>query len=87
MVADHAHLLLSMPPTVAPSDAASRFKGASSHAVRNSLPTLNFKWQAEYGVLSFSERGLAAVTEYVQNQPERHRTGDLLAPLERINAT
>jgi putative transposase len=84
MVADHSHLLVSMPPKVAPADAISRFKGASSHAVRGALPTVAFRWQAEYGVLSFSKHGLGALTEYVQNQRERHARGDLLAPLERI---
>lgn len=84
MVADHAHLLISMPPTVAPSDAASRFKGASSHAVRNTLPSAAFRWQAEYGVLSLSERGLKVVIDYVEHQRERHQIGDLIAPLERI---
>jgi putative transposase len=87
MFSDHAHLLVAMPPTVAPSNAASQFKGASSHAVRGVLPDLAFRWQAEYGVLSLSERGLPAVTNYAVNQRERHQTGQLLAPLERIDET
>lgn len=87
MVADHVHLLVSLPPVVAPSDAALRFKGASSHSVRGTMPAVAFRWQAEYGVLSLSERGLSTVIEYVQSQRERRETGDLLAPPERIQET
>lgn len=86
MVADHVHVALSIPPSVVVSEAVGRLKGASSHAVRNGpLALAEFSWQAEYGALSVSPRGLDDLIEYVTSQPARHATGRLQAALERID--
>ena len=44
-----------------------------------------FSWQSEYGVLSFGERNLADVVDYVNNQPARHAENRLWRPLEPTN--
>jgi putative transposase len=85
MVADHIHVLASIPPSIAVSEAMRRFKGGSSHAVNDGRSiTAEFRCQAEYGALSMSDRSLPTVIEYVNDQPNRHADGNLIATLERI---
>lgn len=45
---DHVHLSVSIPPTVAITDAVRRLKGASSHGVGRALPNAGFGWQDGY---------------------------------------
>jgi len=86
MVADHVHVAVSIPPSVAVSEAVGRLKGASPHALHNSPePLSDFGSQAEYGALSISGRGLDELIEYVVNQPARHAANGLHAALERID--
>ena len=85
IVADHAHVVLSIPPKLAVAEVIGRLKGVSSHAVRshqNQGPI--FSWQGEYGVLSLTEKALPFVISYVTNQHERHANNELLLTLERI---
>jgi putative transposase len=85
LVADHVHVALTIPPTVAVADALSRLKGASSHLVGQRLPqAIGFAWQAEYGALSLTERALPTVIAYVQNQKQHHAANTLIHGLERI---
>lgn len=81
---DHVHVVVSAPPKIAPAELAKRLKGASAHAInedkgrdRARQPEAAFAWQAEYGVLSFGEKALPAMTNYVLHQRERHATRDL----------
>jgi putative transposase len=84
MVDDHAHLALSIPPTVAISEVVRRLKGASSHLVAQRLTSGDgFAWQSEYGVLSLTERALPTVVAYVQNQKQHHADNTLIHGLER----
>jgi len=87
MITDHVHLLASIPPSIAVSEAMRRFKGGTSHAVNDGRKlAVEFRWQAEYGALSLTDRGLPTVIEYVNNQAQRHANGNLIATLERIEA-
>jgi putative transposase len=80
---DHIHLAVSIPPTIAVTDAIGRLKGSASHFVNRSTARAGrFSWQTEYAVLSFGERNLADVVDYVQNQPARHAENRLWRPLE-----
>ena len=84
---DHVHVAASIPPTVPLSKAIGRWKGAVSHAINQDAPRAGgeaFAWQAEYGVFSLGERAMPDVLAYVQNQRERHGSGDLWLGLERI---
>lgn len=72
---DHVHVAASIPPTKSIPDIVARWKGASSHLLNHAEQLdehTHFSWQSEYGIVSFSERNLAAVTEYINDQPNRH---------------
>ena len=61
-----------------------QLKGASSHWVTHVSPFQEpFAWQEGYGVLSFGKRSLPQVVDYVLHQRERHRSGQLIAEMER----
>lgn len=72
--ADHIHLLASMPPTMALSDAMRIIKTNSSRWVHGKWPAKNnFGWQTGYGAFSVSKSGVADVTSYIAAQEEHHR--------------
>ena len=74
-VADHVHLLLSVPPSVAVSKAVQLIKGGSSHWIKDTFPKMTyFAWQDGYGAFTVSESQLGAIREYIQRQAEHHRT-------------
>jgi putative transposase len=82
---DHVHVVVSVPPNVAISDVVGRMKGASTHALNhqpNQPPDRNFSWQTEYGILSFGEKALPSVVEYIENQKEHHASQRLWPTLE-----
>ncbi|MGG6264443.1 IS200/IS605 family transposase [Leptolyngbya sp. AN03gr2] len=83
-MADHIHLIVSIPPTLAISDYVCRVKGGSSHYVNHSLPSepLAFAWQLEYGVFSMGESQSPTAIAYVQNQKRHHENGSLIRALE-----
>ena len=56
-----------------------QLKGSSSHEMGKAL-----QWQSGYGVVSFGKRDLRWVVDYVLNQKERHKRGDISDRLERI---
>ncbi len=72
VVEDHAHMLVSAPPSIAPSVLIGQVKGASSHLVRH-LGWSEFAWQSEYGVKTVSERDVPIVMRYIQNQEQHHQ--------------
>ncbi len=84
-IEDHIHVAVSIPPKIAVADCVKHFKGASSHYV-NHQPNAseNFSWQEGYGALTFGDRAMNDVVEYVRNQKEHHRRGSTRAPFERI---
>jgi hypothetical protein len=41
-------------------------------------------WQAEYGVSSFSEKALASIVAYINNQKKHHTKNTLNGVLEHI---
>ncbi len=74
-VADHIHLLLSTPASMALSKAVQLIKGGSSHWMKETFPNLmGFAWQDGYGAFTVSQSQLDAVREYIRNQEEHHRT-------------
>jgi putative transposase len=62
-----------------------QLKGSSSHAVNKlgSARLGTFRWQAEYGALSFGDNALPRVINYVEHQSDHHASGRLIAKLER----
>jgi putative transposase len=69
---DHVHIAISIPPKSAVADRIGRMKGASSRRVKLETGSAGdgFGWQPEYGVFSFSQRGLDEVVAYGENQRE-----------------
>ena len=74
-VADHVHLLLSMPTTIAVAKAIQSIKSGSSAWIHQTFPELrNFGWQQGYGAFSISVSHLAETISYIEHQVEHHRT-------------
>jgi REP element-mobilizing transposase RayT len=82
-VEDHMHLAVSVPPSVALSDFVARLKGSSSHRLNETLEDA-FAWQKGYGVVSFGEKQLPWVVEYVKTQKEHHADRTVVGKLEEI---
>jgi hypothetical protein len=60
-------------------------KGNSSHAINHVVkPHYNFYWQNEYGVLSFAEKNLAGIVQYIHNQKEHHAKGTINQAMETV---
>lgn len=86
-IEDHGHVVVSIPPRMAVGDYVGKLKGASSHWVTHlSGYKEPFAWQEGYGILSFSKRSLPQVVQYVLLQREHHRSGQLIADMEHIEA-
>ncbi|MGA7671091.1 MAG: IS200/IS605 family transposase [Nitrolancea sp.] len=78
---DHVHLAVSIPPTLAVATAVQRIKGGSSRAINEEFMR-EFRWQAEYGVDTFSKRHLGGVVGYISHQRQHHADGSLWASIE-----
>ena len=83
---DHLHVAISIPPKLSVATLIGRLKGASTHYVNEEYPDGTFMWQAEYGVLSFSERSLSRVVDYVKNQKKHHANNTLDMVMENFGA-
>jgi putative transposase len=71
---DHVHLVLGMPPTLAPSKMVQLLKGGSSKWIHDTFPALRgFGWQDGYGAFTVSKSNLPEVIKYVETQREHHR--------------
>jgi len=82
---EHVHLVTAVPPKTALSIFIGQIKGVSSHFVNHELDLpYYFRWQSEYGVISFAKRSLPDVVRYVKNQKEIHRKRQLIAGFERV---
>jgi REP element-mobilizing transposase RayT len=74
-VADHVHLLLSLPSTLAIANAIQVIKGESSKWVHDTFPQHHaFSWQEGYGAFSIGISQKDVTVAYIQNQKEHHRT-------------
>jgi REP element-mobilizing transposase RayT len=86
--ADHVHLLLKLPASIAIADMLRLIKANSSKWINESeFSPGAFAWQAGYGAFSVSESQAPAVGRYIQNQVEHHRAQsfqeEFVALLER----
>ena len=74
-VADHLHILLSLPATISVAKAMQLLKGNSSKWIHETFPQLrSFAWQEGYGAFSISVSAIEETRFYIQNQGEHHRT-------------
>jgi REP element-mobilizing transposase RayT len=73
-VADHVHLLLSLPATMPIAKAMQLIKGGSSKWVHETFPEQGaFAWQEKYGAFSVSVSQLDKIVRYIENQETHHR--------------
>ena len=73
-VADHVHILLSLPATISISKAMQLIKGGSSKWIHETFPNQRlFSWQEEYGAFSVSVSQLDKTVAYIRGQAEHHR--------------
>jgi REP element-mobilizing transposase RayT len=71
-VADHVHLLILLPPTIAIADFMSKLKANSSSWAKKQTNG-RFAWQSRYGAFTVSESQAGRVREYIRTQEEHHR--------------
>ena len=85
-VADHVHVLLTLPATLAVADLVKHLKGNSSHFINatGAMPGL-FRWQGSYAALSVSSADRATVQAYLVNQAVHHQQGDVDLELEQVS--
>jgi putative transposase len=73
-VADHVHILLSLPATLSIAKATQLLKGNSSKWIRETFPKMrSFAWQEGYGAFSVGISGVDATVNYIRNQTEHHQ--------------
>jgi putative transposase len=84
-VADHVHVAVSIPPKVAVAQWAKRVKGVSAFEINNQFSESlePFRWQEGYGVLTFGEKNINTVVEYINRQQEHHANYKLIDWLEK----
>ena len=75
--ANHVHILLSIPPSIAVSKAIQLIKGASSKWMKNSCPKQRlFEWQRGYGAFSIGVSQVKSTVRYISDQAAHHRKTD-----------
>ncbi len=73
-VADHVHLLISLPPSLPVADITRVLKTNSSRWIHEKWPAKkDFSWQAGYGAFSVSESNMETAKRYIENQETHHR--------------
>ena len=74
-VADHVHLLLSLPTTIGGAKAIQLIKSGSSAWIHQTFGELRtFSWQQGYGAFSVSISQVPQTVHYIEHQLEHHRT-------------
>jgi REP element-mobilizing transposase RayT len=74
-VADHVHIVTTLPRTVSQAQLIEQIKKASSKWIKSlDARYRGFFWQRGYGAFSVSPSQLDAVLDYVNNQREHHRS-------------
>ncbi|MCU0482305.1 MAG: IS200/IS605 family transposase [Anaerolineae bacterium] len=85
-VADHIHIVMMIHPSYSVADIVQQLKGISSHEINQGFALKeNFYWQSGYGALTYGEKVIPQVIEYVANQKQHHEAGNLLPYLEKID--
>jgi REP-associated tyrosine transposase len=73
-IENHIHILVSLKPSLAPSDFARKIKTNSSKWIHENYPKLrDFAWQPGFSCFSVSESTKDSVIKYIDNQEEHHK--------------
>ena len=84
-IADHTHLVASVPPSVAVATFVGQVKAVASVKLNQSgISKVHFAWQEEYGAFSFDGKRLPYYVAYVEKQKEHHAAGTTFPVLERL---
>lgn len=71
--ADHAHVLLLLPPTMPVAKAVQLIKAGSSKWLRETFPTVQrFSWQEGYGAFTIGTTQVGETIGYIERQREHH---------------
>ena len=81
---DHAHILLSLPSSVAIAEAMRKIKGGSSRWLHESCGITDFEWQQGYGAFTIGWSQVDATVKYIAGQQEHHRKRDFQAEFWRF---
>ena len=86
--ANHVHVLLVLPSTMAIAKAIQLLKAGSSLWIHDTFPSQRgFTWQEGYGAFSLGVSQVEATKKYIESQAEHHRKRtfqeEFLAFLER----
>ena len=74
-MADHVHIVTTLPRTVSQAQMIEQIKKASSKWIKSLHPRYRgFFWQRGYAAFSVSPSKLDALLKYVETQKEHHRT-------------
>ena len=80
--ATHLHLVLSIPPSLAVSDAIGLLKAGSTRRINRAYPEANFAWQRDSLIYSVSATALERIVGYVKAQKVHHAQGTTIAVFE-----
>lgn len=81
-VADHVHLLTTVPPTIAVSDFMREIKAGSSGWMHKRDP--DFEWQRGYAAFTVNQSIIPDVDRYISAQEQHHAKTDFLGELKRL---
>lgn len=84
-MADHLHVVTTIPPTLSTASFVKNLKGTTSRFVNKECHR-PFRWQAGYGVFTISERSVPRAVEYVNRQKQHHEAGQIIPAYERCGA-
>lgn len=81
-VADHIHLLVSLPSTLSIAKAMQLVKGGSSKGIHDSFAEHRlFEWQEGYAAFPIGIGDVNRTVDYINNQAEHHRQRDFKTEL------
>jgi putative transposase len=75
-MADHVHVLLSLPAKLPVAKAVQLVKAGSSKWMHDEMKRPLFAWQEAYGAFSIGVSQVPATVKYIQNQGEHHKARD-----------
>ena len=81
---DHIHVAVRIKPSISVADWVGKVKGYSSKSVHEMFPESDFAWQGGYGVLTFGQKQLPFVRDYIDRQKEHHQSMSLFPALEHF---
>ena len=71
-ISDHAHVLLSLPPTMGIAKAIQLLKSGSSKWMHKEIGLRSFDWQEGYGAFTIGVSQIPTTVRYILNQPKHH---------------